>query len=63
MTHQGIALDGPLGSGKLIDGRHRLNAIVKADIEVPVLVFENVPQNTLSVLDTGKRRSGVTRLP
>jgi hypothetical protein len=58
VTHQGIALDGPLNSGKLVDGQHRLHAIVKSGIPTPVLVFENVPPETFSVLDTGKRRSG-----
>lgn len=58
VTHQGIALDGLLNAGLLIDGQHRLHAIVKAEIATPLLVFENVPSKTFSVLDTGKRRSG-----
>jgi hypothetical protein len=58
VTHQGIALDGPLATGNLVDGQHRLNAILKAGIPTQVLVFEGVPRETFSVLDTGKRRSG-----
>ncbi|QSY51866.1 MULTISPECIES: hypothetical protein [Streptomyces] len=58
VTHQGIALDGPLGSGRLVDGQHRLHAIAKSGIATPLLVFENVPRETFSVLDTGKRRNG-----
>ncbi|MCE7082810.1 hypothetical protein [Streptomyces sp. ST2-7A] len=58
VTHQGIALDGPLDSGRVIDGQHRLHAIAKSSSPVPVLIFENVPSETFSVLDQGKRRSG-----
>ncbi|MFG2904056.1 hypothetical protein ACGF13_03155 [Kitasatospora sp. NPDC048286] len=58
VTHQGIALDGSLAAGTLIDGQHRLHAIRKSGIATPLLVFENVPRETFSVLDTGKRRSG-----
>ncbi|MFI9463974.1 hypothetical protein [Streptomyces xiamenensis] len=58
VTHQGIALDGSIETGLLVDGQHRLKAIVKAGVAVPILVFENVPRKTFSVLDTGKRRSG-----
>ncbi|MER6300834.1 hypothetical protein ABT247_14885 [Kitasatospora sp. NPDC001539] len=58
VTHQGIAFDGPLSSGKLIDGQHRLHAINKSGVTTPLLVFENVPRETFSVLDTGKRRNG-----
>lgn len=57
ITHQGVALDGPLESGSVLDGQHRLHAIIKAGVTIPVLVFENVPRKTFSVLDTGKRRS------
>lgn len=58
VTHQGIALDGSLTTGFLVDGQHRLHAVIKANIPAPMLVFENVPPETFSVLDTGKRRSG-----
>ncbi|MFE7381817.1 hypothetical protein ACFU9F_15765 [Streptomyces zhihengii] len=58
VTHQGIALDGPLETGNLVDGQHRLNAILKAGVPTQVLLFEGVPRETFSVLDTGKRRSG-----
>ncbi|MFJ1595642.1 hypothetical protein [Streptomyces sp. NPDC088261] len=58
VTHQGIALDGPLSSGNLVDGQHRLHAIMKSGKATPALVFENIPPATFSVLDTGKRRSG-----
>lgn len=58
VTHQGIALDGPLATGNVVDGQHRLNAILKSGVATQVLLFEGVPRETFSVLDTGKRRSG-----
>ncbi|MEV6744249.1 hypothetical protein AB0N21_07565 [Streptomyces sp. NPDC051080] len=62
LTHQGIALDGPLDTGCLLDGQHRLNAIIKAGIPVWIYVFEGLPRTAFPVLDTGKRRSGVDTL-
>ncbi|MFZ4238377.1 hypothetical protein ACOZGD_24730 [Streptomyces murinus] len=62
LTHQGIALDGPLDTGRLLDGQHRLNAIIKAGISVWIYVFEGLPETAFPVLDTGKRRSGVDTL-
>ncbi|MFE4592651.1 hypothetical protein [Streptomyces laurentii] len=62
LTHQGIALDGPLDTGCLLDGQHRLNAIVKAGVPVWMYVFEGLPRAAFPVLDTGKRRSGVDAL-
>ncbi|MFI1868556.1 hypothetical protein [Streptomyces jumonjinensis] len=58
LTHQGIALDGPLDTGTVVDGQHRLHAIMKSGVPTQLLVFENVPRETFSVLDTGKRRTG-----
>ncbi|MEV3875234.1 hypothetical protein [Streptomyces sp. NPDC049906] len=62
LTHQGIALDGPLESGSLVDGQHRLYAIIKADTAVRIFVFEGLSRSAFSVLDTGKRRSGADAL-
>ncbi|MFH9403112.1 hypothetical protein [Streptomyces sp. NPDC017638] len=62
LTHQGIALDGPLDAGYLLDGQHRLNAIIKAGVPVWIYVFEGLPRTSFPVLDTGKRRSGVDTL-
>ncbi|MBK0374734.1 hypothetical protein ACF07U_10155 [Streptomyces californicus] len=62
LTHQGIALDGPLDTGCLLDGQHRLNAVIKAGVPVWIYVFEGLPRAAFPVLDTGKRRSGVDTL-
>ncbi|MFE2107015.1 hypothetical protein ACFXAF_14245 [Kitasatospora sp. NPDC059463] len=62
VTHQGIALDGPLDSGSVLDGQHRLHAIVKSRCTVWLYVFEDMPRDIFPVLDTGKRRSGADAL-
>ena len=54
VTHQGIAFD---VEGVLIDGQHRLAAIVEADVPVDLTVFSEVADGTFDVLDTGKRRN------
>jgi hypothetical protein len=54
VTHQGIAFD---TTGALVDGQHRLAAIVEADIPVDVTVFWEVSEGAFDVLDTGKRRN------
>jgi hypothetical protein len=54
VTHQGVAFD---ERGVLVDGQHRLAAIVEADQPVEMTVFTEVPEGTFDVLDTGKRRS------
>lgn len=53
VTHQGIGFD---SSGTLIDGQHRLAAVVEAGIPVEMTVFTDVPTETFDVLDTGRRR-------
>ena len=54
ITHQGIAFD---SNGVLVDGQHRLAAIVEADVPIEVTVFTDVEPGTFDVLDTGKRRN------
>jgi len=44
VTHQGIAFD---VNGVLIDGQHRLAAIVEADVAVDLTVFTDVAGGTL----------------
>jgi hypothetical protein len=54
VTHQGIAFD---TTGVLVDGQHRLAAVVEADVAVEMTVFTDVPVGAFDVLDTGKRRN------
>jgi hypothetical protein len=54
VTHQGIAFD---SNGVLVDGQHRLAAIIEADLPVEMTVFTEVEPDTFDVLDTGKRRT------
>lgn len=59
VTHQGIAFD---TNGVLVDGQHRLAAVVEADAAVDMTVFTSVPADTFDVLDTGKRRNAADAL-
>ncbi|MFJ6315288.1 hypothetical protein ACIQJW_04345 [Streptomyces californicus] len=59
LTHQGIAFD---ETGSLLDGQHRLHAIVEAGIPVQMYVFHGLPREIFPVLDTGKPRSGADTL-
>lgn len=52
-THQGIAFS---REGRLIDGQHRLEALVQADTPQKMLVCENVDAATFAVLDQQKMR-------
>lgn len=54
VTHQGIAFD---TNGVLVDGQHRLAAIIDADMAIEMTVFTDVGEGTFDVLDTGKRRN------
>lgn len=53
-THQGIAFS---KSGKLIDGQHRLEAVVEANIPVEMLVVTDVRDDAYKVLDNGVKRT------
>jgi hypothetical protein len=52
-THQGIAI---AMDGTLLDGQHRLAAIVKANCAVSVLVTRGLPMSTIDAIDTGRAR-------
>lgn len=60
LVHQGIAFD---RDGWLIDGQHRLSAIVQANIPVPMMVIPNCDPDTFDVLDTGLRRQAAHLIP
>jgi hypothetical protein len=53
-THQGIALT---EGGAVLDGQHRLHAIIAADDSVEVLVSRGVDPEDFGVIDTGASRT------
>lgn len=54
VTHQGIGFD---ENGILVDGQHRLEAIVKANRPVEIMVTWGVPAEAFTVMDTGRKRN------
>jgi hypothetical protein len=44
-------------NGLLLDGQHRLAAIIKSGVEVDMLVIEELENEIINVIDTGKPRS------
>lgn len=42
---------------KLVDGQHRLNAIIQADMTIPMLVCRGVESTVMNTIDTGRSRS------
>ena len=54
LTHQGIAFT---EDGILLDGQHRLFAIIEAGAVVPMRVCFNEPANNFSTIDCGRNRS------
>ncbi|MGH9065929.1 MAG: hypothetical protein ACRD0J_00150 [Acidimicrobiales bacterium] len=54
LTHQSIAID---WDGHLGDGHHRLSAVRRAGVDVPMLVAHNLDPAAFPVFDTGKGRS------
>jgi hypothetical protein len=56
LTHQGIAFD---TTGLLIDGQHRLCAVIDANMTITMRVFFNEPPENRRVLDSGRQRSNL----
>jgi hypothetical protein len=54
LTHQGIAIS---KSGKLIDGQHRLAAVVKANVPVEMMVFSGLDDESIFAIDQSRPRS------
>jgi hypothetical protein len=54
LTHEGIAFD---PSGILLDGQHRLWAVVMSETPVEMHVWRNVTREALMAIDCGKSRS------
>ena len=53
LTHQGIAFN---EEGALVDGQHRLHAIVLADVPVTMLVTRGVALEVTGPIDIGRKR-------
>jgi hypothetical protein len=53
-THQGVGIT---KSGRLIDGQHRLEAIIEANIPVEMMVTTGVRDDAYKVLDSGIKRT------
>lgn len=43
--------------GDLIDGQHRLHAVVRAAMPIQAIVIRNLPADSFETIDTGRRRS------
>jgi hypothetical protein len=54
VTHQGIAIG---ADGGVLDGQHRLHAIVMADQAIETLIARETDPDTFTVLDTGAART------
>jgi len=64
LTHQGVAIG---TDGKLVDGQHRLSAIVYAaemepTIRIPMMVTTGVDPATFLAVDTGRKRTAADML-
>lgn len=55
LTHQGIAFD---EEGRLLDGQHRLHAVVRSGVPVEMMIIHDAPRSSFAVLDTGRKRTG-----
>lgn len=58
-THQGLLIS---EKGTLLDGQHRLHAIVNTGISAKLMVTRNAPQSLMSYLDGGTPRTDADRL-
>lgn len=58
-THQGIAFD---TNGALVDGQHRLLAVVKSGVSVELAVTRGVEADTQDVVDAGRKRTTADQL-
>lgn len=54
LTHQGIAFD---ENGNLVDGQHRLRAVVESGVSVRFWVFRGVSREAMIAIDVGKTRT------
>lgn len=59
LTHQGIAI---AGSGRILDGQHRLLAIIKSGISVQIAVTTGVNEAAFSAIDVHDKRTNADAL-
>lgn len=45
-------------SGRILDGQHRLSAIIKSGMTIQTWVMEGLPDDIFDTIDVGKKRSG-----
>lgn len=60
LTHQGIAFS---DAGHLIDGQHRLAAVIEAGVSVDMMVTRGLPSETFVGMDRGMLRSAADNAP
>jgi hypothetical protein len=49
-------------AGKLLDGQHRLHAVIDAGVTVPMFVAYDVPEDAQTAMDTGAKRTAADAL-
>ena len=54
LTHQGIAFS---ASGRLLDGQHRLQAVVDSGVSVQMVIVRGLPDDAFMAMDIGNRRT------
>ena len=54
LTHQGIAFD---KNGVMIDGNHRMHAVVQSGLTMPFMVTHGIDHDTFDVVDVGYKRT------
>ena len=54
LSHQGVAFS---KEGRLLDGQHRLTAIVESGVSVQMVIARNVDEASFLVMDRGKTRA------
>ncbi len=57
LNGQTIGIAGSLTTGNLLDGQHRLLAIVKSGVTLPFLVVTGLPETVVSTIDIGAKRT------
>jgi hypothetical protein len=57
LNGQTISISGTLTTGRLIDGQHRLHAIIESQVTLPFIVVTNLSDDVISTIDIGAKRS------